>query len=88
MSHAEFIHWMALYEIEPYGEEADYFRAGIVASTIANCNKSKDAEPFTAIDFMPFYKSGKVESEPLLDPDPEVQSKLLEAFFNGIASTA
>ena len=26
--------------------------AGIVASTIANCNRGKDSDPFTAADFM------------------------------------
>lgn len=33
----EFAEWMALYRMDPWGEERAYLRAGIVASTIANC---------------------------------------------------
>ena len=46
---------MAYAELEPFGHEADFWRAGIVASTIANVNRDrkKRSSPFTPQDFMP-----------------------------------
>ncbi len=88
MRYKEFVEWMAFYQSEPFGEEANYLRAGIVASTIANCNRGEKQEPFSATDFMPFYNGAKPLAEPLYDPNPEAQSTLLEAFFNGVSSTA
>ena len=49
----ELSEWAAYYSIEPFG----YFRsadlpAGIVASTIANCNRTKNSKTFSPKDFM------------------------------------
>lgn len=48
--------WMALYGIDPWGEQRADLRAGIVASTIANVNRDarRKPEPFEATDFMPY----------------------------------
>jgi flagellar basal body rod protein FlgC len=48
---------MAYYQLEPFGEERDDLRAGIVASTIANANRNpkKRARPFQAKEFMPRF---------------------------------
>ena len=50
---------MVLERIEPFGEYGDYFRAGIVASTIANVNRGKDQKAFTPHDFMPKFDTVK-----------------------------
>ena len=34
-------------------EERAFLRAGIIASTIANCNRDPKSDPFTPRDFMP-----------------------------------
>lgn len=54
MSAAEFGEWYALYLREPWGEAAADLRAGIVASTIANVNRSakERKEPYVPSDFM------------------------------------
>jgi hypothetical protein len=46
---------MAYAELEPFGPDAEAWRAGIVAATIANVNRDtkKRPEPFTPQDFMP-----------------------------------
>lgn len=50
MSPSEFIHWMAYYRLEPFGQERDNLHAGIIASTIVNVNSPK--RPYKAHDFM------------------------------------
>jgi flagellar basal body rod protein FlgC len=46
---------MAFYQLEPFGEERDDLRSGIVASTIANANRNpkKRRRPFRPKEFMP-----------------------------------
>jgi hypothetical protein len=46
--------WMAFYQIEPFGEERDDLRSGIVASVIANVNRGKNRKPFKPEEFMPY----------------------------------
>ena len=53
ISSKELSEWAAYYSIEPFG----YFRsadlpAGIIASTIANCNRTKHSKSFSPKDFM------------------------------------
>jgi len=53
MDSKELSEWAAFYSIEPFG----YFRssdlpAGIIASTLANCNRTKSSKTFTPKDFM------------------------------------
>jgi hypothetical protein len=50
----ELSEWAAYYSIEPFGNfrNAD-LPAGIIASTIANCNRGKNSRSFSPQDFMP-----------------------------------
>ena len=64
MTAQEFGEWMAFYQLHPFGPPGDWFRTGVVASTIANVNRAANTEPFTAADFMPR------RSEPEPEPDP------------------
>ena len=50
----EFAEWRAFFELEPWGEERADLRAGIIASTIANVNRSK-GKAFSPGDFMPEF---------------------------------
>lgn len=56
ISYSEFIEWMILENIEPFGERGDYLRAGIIAATIANVNRGKDQPAYSPLDFMPVIK--------------------------------
>jgi hypothetical protein len=53
MSHDELVGWMAYSQIEPFGPEMQTYRAGLIASVIANVNRGKNQKPFTPQDFMP-----------------------------------
>jgi hypothetical protein len=61
--------WMAYSKLEPWGEDRDDLRMGIVASVIANSNRGKGQKPFKPTDFMPSF-------EPV---DPEEQTARLLA---------
>ncbi len=44
---------MVYFNIEPFGEHAAYWRAGVVAATIANVNRGKSQRALKPEDFMP-----------------------------------
>lgn len=48
--------WLAYYDLEPWGETRADLRAGIVASTLANCHRDPKQRPeaYRAVDFMPY----------------------------------
>ena len=50
----ELSEWAAFYSIEPFGYFRSDMQAGIIASTIANCNRQKNSRSFKPMDFMPF----------------------------------
>jgi hypothetical protein len=68
--------WIAFSELEPFGEQIDWLRTGVLASLIANVNRQKGAKPFKPTDFMP--------EEPKLISQSEstetMKSKILELF--------
>jgi hypothetical protein len=62
-------------------EEMAFLRAGIVASTIANCNRDPKTDPFTPQDFMP-----SMNAEPTKEPTREevIESmRQLNSLFGG-----
>jgi hypothetical protein len=56
MSSRQLSEWLAFFQLEPWGEERADLRAGIVASTVANVNRSaKRRKPYKPQDFMPRF---------------------------------
>ena len=53
---AQFAEWMAYSRLEPWGEDRDDLRMGIVASVIANSNRGKGKKPYKPQDFMPDFE--------------------------------
>lgn len=61
LSEAELREWIAFYGMEPFGEQASYYRTGIVASLIYNTNRGKGGKTMKPADFMPKPKrAGRV----------------------------
>lgn len=56
ISSRAFAEWMAYSRLEPWGEERDDLRMGIIASTIANANRGKGQKPFKPQQFMPDFE--------------------------------
>jgi hypothetical protein len=48
ISQTQLLEWMEFYRLNPWGNEIEDFRSGIIASTIANVNNNKT----TPTDFM------------------------------------
>ena len=61
----EFSEWLAVYKIDPFGNEREDLRMALLAATIANAHRGKDQEPYEVEFFMP--KLG----ERLFMEDPE-----------------
>lgn len=64
MSSEEFAHWMVLEQIEPFGERAEYIRAGNIAAATYNVHRGK-RDPLTWQDIFPWF-----DKPP--DPEPRV----------------
>jgi hypothetical protein len=56
--------WCAFAGIEVFGSEADFLKAGIIASTVANTarNPKKKAKPYQPSDFMPKFHKPKPQT--------------------------
>ena len=52
----QFAEWLAYSRLEPWGEDRDDLRTGIVASVIANSNRGKGKKPYKPQDFMPDFE--------------------------------
>lgn len=59
ISSQELTEWMVYYELEPFGEERADLRAGIISSTIANANRSKNSRVYKPVDFIPKFDKPK-----------------------------
>ncbi len=53
---AQFAEWLAYSRVDPWGEDRDDLRMGIVASVIANSNRGKGKKPYKPQDFMPNFE--------------------------------
>ncbi len=53
--------WMTYFALEPWGEERADFRAGTIASTIANVHRAEHTAAYQAADFMPYLKRDQAE---------------------------
>lgn len=53
MSARTFVEWQAYCAIEPFGPQAEFWRAGMVTAMIANVHRGKTQKPFKPEDFMP-----------------------------------
>ena len=61
MGSDELTEWQAFYQLEPWGDIRADFRAGIIASVLANSHRGSHAPPFSPQDFMPFVEKPPVD---------------------------
>ena len=66
LSSAQFVDWCAFYSLEPWGFQADAWRMGVVASTVANYS-GRVKKPLKPSDFMPGEKRSR--RRPLSDEE-------------------
>lgn len=71
--------------MEPWGSHYDDLRAGTVAAMVANVHRNERVrpEPFEALEFIPWndHHAQRVDPEPILLPDKEAQSLLIETMM-------
>jgi len=68
ISSRDFAEWIAYSRLEPWGEERDDLRMGIIASTIANANRGKGQKAYTPQQFMPQFEQ---------ETEEEAQARLM-----------
>ncbi len=56
-----FSEYMEYYAMSPFGSQRDNVHAGLIAATIANVNRNKSQQPFSADDFMLKQRPGKTQ---------------------------
>ena len=64
MTAREFVEWGVYYQLDPWGGERGDLQAAIVASTVANCNRTK-GRAYKLTDFM--LKFGRRAKEMTVD---------------------
>lgn len=83
----QFLEWAAFAELEPFGEERADWRAGMVASVIANVNRDpKKGRPFQPRDFMPDFSSQRkavAERKPLMENKAWGEAKSMARIYAG-----
>jgi len=71
VSSRELAEWMAFYQLEPWGTETEDWRAGLIASTVANANRDQKRRrrPYEPQDFMPRrdVRPKETEEQPVED---------------------
>lgn len=79
----ELTEWMAFYQLEPWGADVDDWRAGMIASTVANVHRDpkKRREPFSPQDFMPQRAEVAQEQRP---EDHEAILRLWQRALQGV----
>ena len=59
--------WIAYYAIEPFGPMHDEQIGGVIASTVANCNRGKNQSSLDYTEFMPNYTAPEMTSAEIKD---------------------
>ena len=86
ISSREIMEWMAFSRLEPFGEIQQEYRAGLIASVVANTarDEKKHKDPFKADEFMRDVYLDKSESEET-NPDKNLFEKAKMIFGNLLA---
>lgn len=63
LSSRQLAEWQVYYNLEPFGEEPAYWRAGVIASVFGNAFRKKGSRPFKPSDFMPAHPEPEKTTE-------------------------
>lgn len=62
MSARTFAEWQAYCSLEPFGPQAGFWQAALIACMLANVHRKPKSKPFKIEDFMP---KGMMDQEPV-----------------------
>lgn len=72
--------WQVYSELEPFGARAEFWQAGLIASTIMNVNRTKKSQKaLTPEDCMPREMMQRAEQH---EPHDDVGAKALQTFHD------
>ncbi len=86
MTSAQFVEWIAFYELEPFGSLHEEQMAGQICAAVVNGYRDPKKDPLRPSDFFSPLKRevGEDSDEPILLDDPEAQSQLIKARVFGV----
>ena len=61
---AEFSEWIAFHSIQPFTIDTHEYMLAVIASIIANVNRTKGTKSYSPEDFMPQYKKERKRDDP------------------------
>lgn len=82
MPSSEFAHWMAFEQLEPFGGLSEDRRAGVIASTVFNMNRSAETKPRGASDFFPSLRDALRAPRATAKRLPKLTAKQEAAFLD------
>lgn len=87
MTSEEFMYWMEMEQLEPFGERLADLRMGTLAALIANIHRDakRKKEPYVPSDFAPWMLDASPEepSGPILLSDKKAQSNMIRSSLFG-----
>jgi len=82
MSARRFAEWQAYAQVEPFGPPADFWQAGLMASTLVNVNRTKKSQQaMQPADFMPESFQPEAEAQ-----DPQAVGEQVAETFKRLAA--
>lgn len=81
ISSREMTEWMAFYQLEPFGTNAEMVGHAITASTVYNVNRGRKNKAAKPADFMPDFES-QVRPKTIDDMLAKVQA--MNAMYGGV----
>lgn len=82
MSARTFAEWQAYCSIEPFGPQAGFWQAALIACLLANIHRKEKSKPFKIEDFLP---KGMMEQESI-QVDTEQTAAMLKHNFETYAA--
>lgn len=75
--------WFDYYRLEPFGVDRDNLHTGIIASTIANCNRTSESDKiFTPEDFLLTPQNNNHQTEKQSWQQMLTHAKTITQIFN------
>ena len=79
MSGRRLAEWQAYWQVEPFGAPAEFWRAGLIASLIANVNRAKNSDRvMKPEDYMPSSMTAQEQERDA----PDLSERVLRTFHD------
>lgn len=82
----EFAEWIAVMELDPFGEERDDIRSALICRTLANALRPKGARAHKLEEYMPDYDGSRRKAKRLTDQNWRAQRAGMKAMLQAMGN--